>query len=245
MRFQVFEKTDVGRVRKRNEDSLGKSQNKKLDGYIFCVADGMGGYGLGDVASRIVVEGICADFSATTEMDKPVREWVIFLFNRAEKRLQRYRQKNDIDRFGTTLAIIIFMQDITICANVGDTRIYSLDDRSLIQESHDHTLVNQLVQAGRITPEEAHAHPNRHMLTLALTGERKSLEPYVSIWPFDPDRTYVIASDGLYNMVEETFLLKALTRNSLDEGAESLFKAAMENGATDNITFQVIKPLKE
>ena len=137
------------------------------------------------------------------------------------------------------------MKDITVCANVGDTRIYSLDDSSMIQESHDHTLVNQMIQAGQITVEEAHAHPNRHMLTLALTGERESIEPYISIWPFDSIRTYLIASDGLYNMVEESVISETLRHNSPNEAADYLFKAALENGATDNVTFQIIKPLEE
>ena len=245
MQFHLVEKTDTGNVRKRNEDFLGKHRNKKLDACLFCVADGMGGYGLGDVASQVVVKGILDDFAGTTKIDRPIREWVIHLFNRAEDRLRSYRQKNNITRFGTTLATVFFMKDITVCANVGDTRIYSLDASSMIQESHDHTLVNQMLQAGQITMEEAHTHPNRHMLTLALTGERETIEPYISIWPFDPVRTYLIASDGLYNMVEESLITRTLTRNSPDEAADQLFSYALENGATDNVTFQIIKPLGE
>ncbi len=245
MRFHLAEKTDKGRVRQRNEDFLGKHRNEKLNTSLFCVADGMGGYGLGDVASRIVVDGLLDDFSGTTKIDRPIREWVIHLFNRAEDRLRLYRQEKNITRFGTTLATVFFMDDVTVCANIGDTRIYSLDARSMIQESHDHTLVNQLLQAGQITVEEADSHPNRHMLTLALTGERETIEPYISIWPFDPVRTYVIASDGLYNMVEESIITRFVTHNPPVEAAEKLFKCALENGATDNVTFQIIKPLDE
>ena len=113
----------------------------------------------------------------------------------------------------------------------------------MIQESHDNTLVNQMLQAEQITMEEAHAHPNRHMLTLALTGESARIEPYISIWPFDPVRTYLIASDGLYNMVEESIITRTLTQNSPDQAADQLFSYALENGATDNVTFQIIKPL--
>ena len=245
MRFHLAEKSDKGIVRKRNEDYSGKHRNEKLNACLFCVADGMGGYGLGDVASRMVVEGLLKDFAKITKIDRPIREWVIYLYNQAEDRLRSYRHEKQIERFGTTLATIIFMDDVTVCANIGDTRIYSMDTRSMIQESHDHTLVNQMLQAGQITVEEADAHPNRHMLTLALTGERETIEPYISIWPFDPVRTYLIASDGLYNMVDEKTISHTLTNKPPIDAADELFAMALENGATDNVTFQIIKPLDE
>jgi len=137
------------------------------------------------------------------------------------------------------------MKGKTICANVGDTRIYSLDTNSMVQESHDHTLVNQLLESGQITASEAKTHPNRHMLTLALTGERDHMEPYISIWPFDPVRTYLIASDGLYNMLSKAFIARTLLDNSPKEAAEILLSQTLENGATDNVTFQIIKPFGE
>lgn len=245
MRYNLAEKSDKGNVRKRNEDFFGKYRNEKLNTCLFCVADGMGGYGLGDVASRMVINGLLEDFAESTKIDRPIREWVIHLYNQAEERLRAYRRKKKIERFGTTLATVFFMDDVTVCANIGDTRIYSMDANSMIQESHDHTLVNQMLQAGQITVEEADAHPNRHMLTLALTGEREAIEPYISIWPFDPVRTYLIASDGLYNMVDETTISRTLTKKPPADAAEELLAMALKNGATDNVTFQIIKPLDE
>ena len=245
MQFHLVEKTDTGKVRKRNEDFLGEHRNEKLDACLFCVADGMGGYGLGDIASKMVVECVLKEFAAISEINKPIRQWIIDLFNLAEDRLRVYREENDITRFGTTLAMVFFMKDQTVCTNVGDTRIYSLDADSMVQESHDHTLVNQLVESGQITEKEAHTHPNRHMLTLALTGERDHIDPYISIWPFDPVRTYLIASDGLYNMLNNAFIARTLLDNPQEDAAEKLLDYALENGATDNITFQIIKPLEE
>jgi protein phosphatase len=245
MRFHLVEKTDTGKVRKRNEDSFGKHRNDLLDACLFCVADGMGGYGLGDVASKIVVDCIIKEFAETAEINIPVRKWISRLFDTAEGQLRVYREENNITRFGTTLAIVFFMKGKTICANVGDTRIYSLDANSMVQESHDHTLVNQLLESGQITVSEAKTHPNRHMLTLALTGERDHLEPYISIWPFDPVRTYLIASDGLYNMLNKAFIGRTLLDNSPQEAADILLNQTLENGATDNVTFQIIKPFGE
>lgn len=245
MRFHLVEKTDTGKVRQRNEDFLGKHRNELLDACLFCVADGMGGYGLGDVASKIVVDCVLKEFAETSEINIPVRQWITGLFNLAEDQLRVHRQQNDITRFGTTLAIVFFMKNKTVCANVGDTRIYSLDANSMIQESHDHTLVNQLMETGQITASEAQTHPNRHMLTLALTGERDHIEPHISVWPFDPVRTYLITSDGLYNMLNESFIARTLLDKLPKEAAEHLLNHALENGATDNVTFQIIKPFGE
>ena len=245
MRFHLVEKTDTGKVRQRNEDFLGKHRNEQLDACLFCVADGMGGYGLGDVASKIVVDCVLKKFAETSEIIIPIRQWITDLFDTAEDHLRVYREENNITRFGTTLAIVFFMKNKTVCANVGDTRIYSLDANSMVQESYDHTLVNQLIESGQITTSEAHAHPNRHMLTLALTGERDHIEPHISIWPFDPVRTYLITSDGLYNMLNESFIARTLLDNSAKEAAEQLLSFALENGATDNVTFQIIKPFGE
>ncbi len=245
MRFHLVEKTDTGKVRQRNEDFLGKHRNEQLDACLFCVADGMGGYGLGDVASKIVVGGILEKFAATTTIDVPIRQWVIGLFNLAEDHLRAYREENNISRFGTTLAIVFFIGNQAVCANVGDTRIYSLNTDTMTQESLDHTLVNQLIQSGQITEKEALDHPNRHMLTLALTGEREHIEPHISIGSFDPARMYLITSDGLYNMLNEAFIARTLLDNPQKEAAELLLHHALENGATDNITFQIIKPFGE
>jgi len=106
MRFHLVEKTDTGKVRKRNEDSFGKHRNDLFDACLFCVADGMGGYGLGDVASKIVVECVLKEFAETSDINIPVRKWINRLFDTAEDQLGVYREENDITRFGTTLAIV-------------------------------------------------------------------------------------------------------------------------------------------
>ena len=239
--------TDCGSVRHQNEDFAGHVINEDIDGELFCVADGMGGHGSGDLASRTVIESLLHEFSALTDDRQDSYEKITnHLFASTQHALHKTKQANNIHSIiGTTLSALLIIQDTVIYANIGDTRIYCFDGQNLIQKSHDHTIVNDLVSKNKITPEQARVHPQKNVLTHAITGDKTQVEAYVQVEPLDNDHIYLICSDGLYNMVDENFICTVLKQSSIFQARDFLLKQAYANGATDNITFQIIKPFDD
>ncbi|MFH1153825.1 MAG: protein phosphatase 2C domain-containing protein [Pseudomonadota bacterium] len=245
MRHTYITCTDRGNVRQQNEDSVDQAANEAIEAELFCVADGMGGYGSGDVASSTVVQALVQAFVAlkAQDVDIPGPSLMSSLFSQAQSALYALKKNQGMTTsLGTTLSAIVFIRDRVLCANIGDSRIYGFDGRSLIQKSRDHTVVNDLVASGSITPEQARNHPRRHVLTRAITGESVDVEPHILDEPLDSSTVYLICSDGLYNMVEEDYICSVLRQSSIFEARDILLKQACANGGKDNITFQIIRP---
>lgn len=236
--------SDRGKVRFQNEDYAGNAINDGLGAQLFCVADGMGGHGSGDLASRVVVDSMLHEFSALANCEPEFYDTTInTLFAKAQHALFLLKQKNSIKSIiGTTLSTLIVLSDSVIYANIGDTRIYCFDGQHLIQKSHDHTIVNDLVSKNQITREQARIHPQKNVLTHAITGDEKPIKAYVQIEPLNNDHIYLICSDGLYNMVDDDFTCAVLKQSSIFQAQDALLAQAYANGAADNITFQIIKP---
>jgi protein phosphatase len=239
--------SDSGKVRQHNEDYAGHARNEDIDGDLFCVADGMGGHGSGDLASRTVIDSLLLEFGALNDFRQDSYEITTnHLFAKTRHALHTAKQTNNINAtIGTTLSALLIVQDTVIYANIGDTRIYCFDGQNLIRKSHDHTFVNDLVAKHQITPEQARVHPQKNVLTHAITGDETQIEAFIQIAPLNNDHIYLICSDGLYNMVDEEFICIVLKQSSIFQARDSLLKQAYANGATDNITFQIIKPFDD
>jgi protein phosphatase len=239
--------TDTGGVRQQNEDFAGHARNEAFGGEIFCVGDGMGGHGYGELASQTAVKALIEGFHRLERWDIQNSDKTLGdLFTQAQEAVSAAKQKNSItSTMGTTLAALIVLPDAVICANIGDSRIYCLEGRDLIRKSHDHTIVNDLLSAKQITPEQARSHPQKNILTHAITGDPTPATPYVQVEQVNPDHIYLICSDGLYNMVDEEFIASVLASSSVFQAGDYLLKQAYANGATDNITFQIIKPFDD
>ena len=207
----------------------------------------MGGHQFGELASRSVVDSLLNEFAALSNASQTHADQLIAdLFLSAQEALHRLKQKNNItDVCGTTLSIILFLRDLVIYANVGDSRAYCFDGRNLIQKSHDHTMVNDLLSKNQITPEEALFHPQKNILTHAITGENSPVDFFFKTEPVNKDYIYLICSDGLYNMVDAEFIRTVLAQSSIFDARDMLLTQAYANGATDNVTFQVIKPIDD
>ena len=241
MNLSFCEKTSIGKVRKRNEDSFGSHRHEILNAHIFCLADGMGGYAAGDMASQIVVESVIKDFCLLKEFDLDPEILMDRFFNNAQDRLRQYKANHDIARFGTTLSILLFLNNMITCANIGDTRIYTFIDNLICQESVDHTLVNDLVQKGEISVEDSVCHIQQHILTKALSGERGVVTPYLKTLAYERGKVFLIASDGLYRMVDEKEVISILMNVVLEEEVvDQLIDKALANGGKDNVTVQLI-----
>jgi protein phosphatase len=220
--------TDTGRVRDLNEDSMLVTDR------LFAVADGMGGHAAGEVASLIAIETLKANAGATTdELVEAIR-----LANAAV--LTRSHEDAATRGMGTTLSVVGLVGDEILVANVGDSRVYRLHLGELEQLSEDHSLVQDLVREGRISPAEARVHPNRNVVTRTI-----GIDPSVDVdwWVIDPaagDR-YLICSDGLTDEVEDHVIARVLhTEKDPEVAARRLVDTANEAGGRDNISVVVI-----
>ncbi|RJP84615.1 MAG: serine/threonine-protein phosphatase [Desulfobacteraceae bacterium] len=239
--------SDPGRVRQQNEDFAGHAINESVGAELFCVADGMGGYGSGDLASRAAVDALIQEFTSVASCDPAAAASIVSgFFSNSQLALRAVKGTNRISSmFGTTLSALILLESDVIYANVGDTRIYCFDGENLTQKSHDQTIVNGLLEKNQISIDEARAHPQKHVLTQAITGDEIPLEPFIRMEPLNRNHIFLICSDGLYNMVDEEFIRTVLKQSSIFKARDYLLKQAYANGATDNITFQIIKPFDD
>ncbi len=223
---EVAALTDVGRARQSNEDSyLERSP-------LFVVADGMGGARAGEVASAIAVETARgSDVGARPEQD------LTDVVKAANAEIYRKAQEDaEHAGMGTTFTgALVTGRDVAI-GHVGDSRMYRLRDGELERLTQDHSLVEEFVRQGKLTPEEAEVHPQRSIITRAL-GPEPDVEVDTFTYPGRAGDVYLICSDGLTGMISEDAIAQILsTAGSLDAGAKELIAAANENGGRDNIT---------
>jgi serine/threonine protein phosphatase PrpC len=219
--------SDVGRQRQGNEDSFLERSP------LFVVADGMGGARAGEVASRMAVE----QFDHADGADKPPEQQLAEVAKGANQKIHRMAQEDSAYAgMGTTFtAALVTGREIAI-GHVGDSRLYRLRDGELERLTHDHSLVEEFVRQGKLTPEEAEVHPQRSIITRAL-GPEPDVEVDTYTHPGRDGDVYLINSDGLTGMISEEQVAEILReRESLEDAAEKLIAAANENGGKDNIT---------
>lgn len=234
-------KTDVGKVRTTNEDSLYVSKNKYGD-VIAIVADGMGGHNAGDIASRVTVSKIGKKWAVTDSIKNAssAKKWLSNEIKNVNQHILTHSQNEQIlNGMGTTVVIAIVLSDKTIIANVGDSRAYALVNDRFIQVTHDHTLVNELLDKGKITKEEASIHPQKNVLMQAVGTSR-----VLKIDFFELTNDYdalLLCSDGLTNTVTDREISNVLLNNSIVDAVEKLVDKANYNGGYDNISVAILK----
>src|SRR5437588_933982 len=225
--------TDVGLVRSHNEDRY------LADERLFAVADGVGGHKAGEVASQTAVETLQREFT------EPTTDGLVDAVKKANRTVWNLAESNRDQRgMGTTLTAIALVDDggeeRLAVVNVGDSRAYLLQQGELEQLTEDHSLVEQLVREGQLTPEEAQVHPQRSIITRAL-----GLDPDVEVdsWeltPYKGDRL-LLCSDGLTNEVSDDEIASTLrTVSDPEEAARQLVQEARDHGGSDNITCVVV-----
>jgi protein phosphatase len=221
-------KTDAGRVRRRNEDAFVR------DPPLFVVADGMGGAQAGEVASRLAA----AAFREFHDADGLApEERLAAIVQEANRRIyERARTDSEVSGMGTTVTAALVGDDHVAIGHVGDSRAYRLRDGRLEQLTEDHSLVADLMRSGRLTPEEADAHPQRSVITRAL-GTDPEVDVDTSAVEAQPGDLFLLCSDGLTTMVSDEEILRLVAEApTLDEAAARLVKAANSGGGEDNVT---------
>jgi PPM family protein phosphatase len=228
MKVDVGVATDKGQVREGNEDAY------LVEPPLYAVADGMGGHRGGEVASQLALETIADLFR---KGDVPLAEQVRQA-NRAV--FERSGEDRAVAGMGTTLTAALVQRELAHVMHVGDSRAYLLRAGTLRQLTEDHTLVNRMVKAGEITPEEAEIHPHRNVITRSLGTEADVDVDEQDVGLLDGDRL-LLCSDGLTGMLSEgqiQAILEAAT--SAQEAADRLVRAANRAGGVDNITVLVL-----
>lgn len=231
--------TDIGRLRRQNEDSVFVSEDDPL---FAVVADGMGGHNAGEVASKMAVDTISEVLLACRKKKKvDYEDKLRDAFVLANKRIYEYAEANSkLLGMGTTAVTAILYGGRVIVGNVGDSRAYILKDGSIRQISVDHSYVWQLVMRGEITEQQAKRHPRRNYITRAMGTDKN-----VCVDTFSEDCSsgiILLCSDGLTNLVEN-FEIRDIVYGAedLQKAAEELVALANERGGNDNITAALLK----
>jgi protein phosphatase len=225
---EEFHATHTGRQRRENEDALYARAP------LFAVADGMGGAQAGEVASRIAVETLAGGVRETGE---PAEARLAELIHQANDRIHDLSISDERRAgMGTTMtAVLVGADDVTI-AHVGDSRAYLYRDGELRRLTRDHSLVEELVEQGRLTPEEASTHPQRSVITRSVGPEPRVQVDTLTASARDGD-VFLICSDGLTTMIDEQRVTEILAgADSLGEAGRRLIDAANDAGGRDNIT---------
>ncbi|HEY1357239.1 MAG TPA: Stp1/IreP family PP2C-type Ser/Thr phosphatase [Thermoleophilaceae bacterium] len=225
-------KSDVGRQRTSNEDSL------LLDPPFFVVADGMGGARAGEVASQIATE----EFGNQPADELPPEQRLEAIARSANRRIYDLAAADESRRgMGTTLTAAMVVGDEVSLGHVGDSRCYRFRDGELEQLTNDHSLVAELERTGQITPEAAEHHPQRSIITRAL-GPEPDVEVDTYTIAGKQGDVYVLCSDGLTGMISDEELASIVrSSDTLDAAADALIRAANQSGGKDNITVVMFK----
>ena len=243
LELEVAPLTDTGRVRSVNQDyirvRMPSSVQKDSLGDLFVVADGMGGRSSGEVASQLAVNTVIEEYYTDTQDDIPAN--LTFAIKAANKAICQEADESPTHRgMGTTVVAAIVREQELYVANVGDSRAYLVHDAEIEQLTLDHSWVEEEVQAGRMTPEQAKDHPQRNLLTRVLGVDRKV---DVDIFQRELKRgdIVVLCSDGLSEYVEADELKAEVSQQPAKLAVKQLVKLANDRGGSDNISVIVVK----
>ena len=232
--MKTFSKTDIGMVREVNQDYVYVSDSPigKLPN-LLVVADGMGGHKAGEFASRFTVE-VLKDELANSVEDAPEAMMKQAITSANQKLLETAKQDSKLEGMGTTLVVATVIDRTLYFANIGDSRLYVLND-DIKQVSKDHSLVQEMVRLGGIKQEEAKHHPDKNIITRAI-GASDKLEIDFYEYRLKKEDIILMCTDGLSNMIEDNEILR-IVKSSRDvvEAVERLIERANQNGGNDNI----------
>ncbi len=243
--------SDIGRVRRRNEDAIALD----AEAGVVVVADGMGGHPGGDVASRIAADTAAEVLVEAVRGRAPDRDFAAVMLGAAEEAVvtahrrirARGRERSELDGMGTTLtALAVDLSSRTwVIAHVGDSRAYRMRDEALEQLTRDDTWVQQQIDSGVLGPEAAKASPYAHLLTQCL-GLEEPPRPQVASGECRAGDAFLLCTDGLVGMLDDETLTDLLRRHAGtngtgDETVQALLAAANEAGGHDNVTAALVR----
>lgn len=241
--IKAYAKSDKGKVREINEDYFYIS-NSLDEVQLYILADGMGGYNGGEIASKLAVEtakNYIENNFKETEKDK---DSIIQLLGSSMEYAnmvvyEKAKENPELQGMGTTLEICLIYNNKVYIGHVGDSRIYRIRKQFIRKLTQDHSYVQKLIKEGTITNEQAAHHPQKNMLMKAL-GCNAFVEPDVMVKGFLKDDILIICSDGLTNLVDQETIYEMASKN-IEQATKDLVNLANDRGGYDNITVVVIK----
>ena len=238
----VFAKSDIGKVRELNQDSYYISQETE-EPKLYLLADGMGGYKGGEIASKMAIDSAKKYIHNNFEGIVKEKEEILKLIKNAVEYAnmvvyEKSKEDKELEGMGTTLEVCLIYNNKAYIGHVGDSRIYRIRKEIIRKLTKDHSYVQQLVEDKKITREEAKTHPKKNMLTKAL-GCTPYVEPDLRARNFEKGDIFIICSDGLTNMVEEKRIYE-LVKQDVTVSASKLIEEANAAGGYDNITVIII-----
>lgn len=239
MRFSCAARTDVGVVRSGNEDTYLMADERGL----FVVADGMGGHAAGEVASEMAARLVAESFRPARGMtDDELMAQMVSAIRAANAAIfERTMQEHDKRGMGTTTTVLSLLPRRYLIGQVGDSRAYVLRGRAFTQITKDHSYVQEQVDAGRLSPEEARVHPYANVITRCV-GSSGDVVPDLYIGTLEAGDLLLLASDGLTGMMEDEDLQAVLEEEgTLEDRVDRLIAEANRRGGLDNITVILVQ----
>ena len=235
--MKAFALTNMGVRRNTNQDfAYVSEQNVGNLPNILIVADGMGGHKAGEVASEQAVNAVLESIKQNESTDKiTIIEEAIFAAN--NKVLDMATSDEKFKGMGTTLVVATLENDILYVANVGDSRLYLINDNDIRQITRDHSLVQEMVSLGELDKESARTHSRKNVITRAIGVDSKIIADFFEV-DVTENTKILLCSDGLSNMVEDSQINKIVeecSSKTLEDTVHKLIDAANENGGLDNI----------
>jgi protein phosphatase len=251
MRAEIASCSNTGLVREHNEDYIASDE---LHG-IMVLADGMGGYQAGEVASKIAVTTMMDELVTALKNLPPAKQEIANGYHRATILLEQAvlkanraiyeaaEQKVTYRGMGTTVVAAVFRSGLISIAHVGDSRLYRFRDGELEQLTKDHSVLQELIDCNFFTREQARHSPNRNLVTRAL-GVNESVTVDIKEYKILSQDIYLLCSDGLNDMLEDVEIKTVMNqyKNNLTQCAEQLVQAANEQGGEDNISVILARP---
>ena len=232
--------TDVGQKRTNNQDYVNHYV-KRAGRTMIILADGMGGHRAGNIASEMAVTDLGVAW-VDTQIDtvNEVREWFANNLEIENQRINQLGQDEAYKGMGTTLEAVAIIDNQAIYAHIGDSRIGLIRGEEYHQLTSDHSLVNELLKAGQLTPEEAANHPQKNIITQSV-GQKDEIQPDFGMITLEPGDYLLLNSDGLTNMISGSEIYDIVTSDiSLADKAATLIRFANNAGGLDNITVALI-----
>ena len=241
--MRILAKSDIGKAREMNQDSYYISDLESDELKLYILADGMGGYKGGEIASSLAVSNvknyIVNHFKKTRKDRENLLKLLRYAIEHANKVIyDKAQQDEELHDMGTTLDVCLIYNNRVFIGHVGDSRVYRIRKNIMRKITTDHSYVEKLVKEGTITREEAYNHPKKNMLMKAL-GCNSLVEPDVICKGFMKDDILLMCSDGLTNMLRENEIYNLLLNNP-DNPEEVLIQNANDLGGYDNITAIII-----
>ena len=241
--IKAYAKSDVGKLREMNQDYYYIS-NSLDEIQLYMLADGMGGYNGGEIASRLAIQSAKSYIENNFGNIEKDKDSIIQLLGSSMEYAnmvvyEKSKENKELEGMGTTLEIVLIYNNKAYIGHIGDSRIYRIRKSFIRKLTQDHSYVQKLVKDGQITQEQAEHHPKKNMLMKAL-GCNAFVEPDVMVKGFLKDDIIVMSSDGLTNLVNQEEIYNHAKEN-IELATKELVDMANERGGYDNITLVIIK----